>query len=385
MKKKELLKIYLSILFISCIYFGLFAVFFSILHSPAIALISIVFVSYVSWKRGAVAGLVLSTLNFLWNSVAFTFITSGLAISKEAFISIGVHIGVSFLLGYFGRLARNLRMEVEERKKAEALLITYQNELEERVEARTSELEKAREKLHQAEKMEAIGQLAGGIAHDFNNYLNIIIGCSGLLSEKIAASAQSLDLARKIEQSAKMASELTSQLLTFARKKKFELKPIDLADLVGKLIPLLSRGVKKEITIIHNAEAQLPAILADAAQIQTALLNLGLNANDAMENGGTLTFTTKAIKVTPDFCSATGIGCNPGDYVGVAVSDTGCGIQPEVLSHLFEPFFTTKAEGKGTGLGLATVYGIAQGHKGDVFVETQHGKGSTFTMLFPTM
>ncbi len=385
MKRKEILKNTFSLFFVSCIYTTLLFALFSLLHSSAIALISIVFVSYISWKQGTIAGLTLSAFNFIGNGFTFRILAPELvqSFTVEAATSIGVHIGVSFLLGYFGKLAGELRKEVEARRQTEALLKKYQNELEERVEVRTRELEKTNEKLHQAEKMEAIGQLAGGIAHDFNNYLNIILGYSTLLVDKLDAHSPENDFAQKIEKTAQTASELTSQLLTFARKKKYELQSINLNDLVNELIPLLSRGVKKNITIQHITESEIPLIRGGTAQIQNALLNLALNARDAMENGGTLIFATKTIQVTPEYCRDNGISCKPGSYIGVSVSDTGSGIEPDALNHLFEPFYTTKAEGKGTGMGLAAVYGIAQSHRGAVFAETALGKGTTFTMLFP--
>jgi signal transduction histidine kinase len=269
------------------------------------------------------------------------------------------------------------------RIQAETLLKKYQNELEERVASRTRELEKANEMLRQAEKMEAIGQLAGGIAHDFSNYLNIILGYSSLLVETLDKKAKENDYAQKIETAAERASELTSQLMTFARKKKFESQIVNINDVVKELLPLFSTSVKNTIAINIVADPKLPMIRGGATQIQNALLNLAVNARDAMGQGGTITFATQAVQVTSDYCRENGISCPPGRYVAVSVSDTGTGIPPEVLSRMFEPFFTTKEEGKGTGMGLAAVYGIAQSHQGAVFAKTKLGKGTTFTMLFP--
>jgi signal transduction histidine kinase len=380
-----MLKNIFSLFLLSCIYFGMFFGLFSLFHSSAITLISVIFVSYVSWKQGTIAGLTLFAFNFCWNGVTFGILSPELLLplTPEAFISAGVQIGLVLLLGYFGQLARKLRKEVEVRIQAETLLKKNQNELEERVETRTRELEKANEKLHQAEKMEAIGQMAGGIAHDFSNYLSIILGYSALLVETLDEGTKEKEHALMIEQTVQRASELTSQLLTVARKKKFESQLINLNDAVNELIPLFSRSVNKNITIKHISEPEIPLIRGGPTQIQNALLNLALNACDAMEHGGTLTFTTETILVTPAYCRDKGITCQTGTYVGVAVADTGCGIEPEVFNHIFEPFFTTKEEGKGAGMGLAAVYGIAQSHGGAVFASTQVGKGTTFTLLFP--
>jgi signal transduction histidine kinase len=383
MDRMKILKNTFNIFLISCLYLVIFIGLYAFLKSPAVVLISIVFVSYISWKRGTAAGLTLSMFNFFWNTAAFNLISWGEKFPIEGYISIAIHAGVSFLLGYFGKLEKNLRREVEIRKQTEAQLKEYQNELELRVEARTRELEKANEKLHQAERMETIGQLAGGIAHDFNNYLNIILGYSSLLIANLDTLPSEKESAEKIEEAATSASELASQLLTFARKKKFELQPVDITDEVDRMIPLLTRGVKKTVTIKHVAEPDIPIIQGGPSQIQNALINLGLNANDAMMDGGTIMFSTKNIEVTPDYCHNYGIACSPGKYVGIAVSDNGTGIEPMAINHLFEPFFTTKPEGKGTGMGLAAVYGIAKSHQGAVFVETELGKGTTFTMLFP--
>jgi signal transduction histidine kinase len=363
----------------------MFFILYSFMNSSAAAIISIVFVSYVSWTYGTAAGLTLSLFNFLWNAVTFPMIAPALTktINREVIISLGVHIGISFLLGYFGKLAAGLRKEVEVRIQAETLLKKYQNELEERVASRTRELEKANEMLRQAEKMEAIGQLAGGIAHDFSNYLNIILGYSSLLVETLDKKAKENDYAQKIETAAERASELTSQLMTFARKKKFESQIVNINDVVKELLPLFSTSVKNTIAINIVADPKLPMIRGGATQIQNALLNLAVNARDAMGQGGTITFATQAVQVTSDYCRENGISCPPGRYVAVSVSDTGTGIPPEVLSRMFEPFFTTKEEGKGTGMGLAAVYGIAQSHQGAVFAKTKLGKGTTFTMLFP--
>lgn len=380
-----MLKRITALFLISCVYFAVFYIALFFVHSSVIPVIGIVLVSIVSWRRGTIAGIILTVFCFFWNGLGFRILAPEFANTffPDGVISFGVHIGVSFLLGYFGGMAKNLHKEVEIRKQTEISLKQLQNELKQRVERRTRELEKANDRLRQAEKMEAIGQLAGSMAHDFNNYLNIILGYSAMLTTTLGAKAQEHEYAQTIEKTAQTAAELTSQLLTFARKKKYKMQPVNLNDLIKELIPLLSSALKRDFTIIRVAEPEIPLIPGGADQIKNALLNLCLNARDAMKNGGTLTITTKTVRVTPDYCRDNGITCQTGTYAGVAVTDTGSGIEPDVLNHLFEPFFTTKEEGKGTGMGLAAVYGIAQSHKGAVFAETQVGKGTTFTMLFP--
>ena len=373
------------ILAFSLVYFVLLYVALHFVRSSALSTIGIVFVSYIAWRNGAVAGLALVALNHLWTSTAFLILAPEFTRSypPEAIISILVHVGVALLLGYFGRLAADLRKEIEVRKMAEASLMLLQNELEQRVETRTRELDKVNEFLTQARKMEAIGHLAGSIAHDFNNYLNIILGYSALLVKKLEPNSPPRDWAINVEKAAATAAELTSQLLAFSRKKKFPVRPVNLNTLIEELIPLLSSAVKHSITISHVADAQLPVFEGGVDQIKSALLNLGLNARDAMKNGGALTISTKTVDVTEAYCRKHGLTCPTGTFASVSVADTGTGIEPEAFKHLFEPFFTTKDEGKGTGMGLAAVFGIAQNHHGAVFAETELGSGTTFTMLFP--
>jgi signal transduction histidine kinase len=370
----------LSLVFLVCL-LGLYSLF----HSTALAVISVVFVSYASWKAGVKAGITLVAMNFLWTSLSLQLVVPKIdkAIPIEASISIAIQVGVAFLLGYFGKVASDLHKEIEIRKQTEAMLKKYQTDLEAMVETRTNELAKANERLHQAEKMEAIGQMAGGVAHDFNNYLNIIIGYNELLLSTLNKEEKGLEYASQIEKAAQSASELTSQLLTFSRKNKFTMEPVDGNQLIVNLIPLITRAMRKNITINFIQKPFIPLFSGNATQIQNALINLALNARDAMENGGVLTFSIEAIQVTSEYCQNKGISCPLEKYVGVSITDTGSGIPPEVFPHLFEPFFTTKEEGKGTGMGLAAVYGIARSHNGAVFAETEIGNGSTFTILFP--
>ena len=372
------------IFLLSAIYLAIICVFLNFTNLISASLIGIIFVCYISWKKGTTAGILLTLLNHLGNSVAFHFVAPEFLTSySSALISLVVNIGISFLLGYFGELAINLRKEIEKRKEVEKTLRELQNELEKRVEQRTNELKKANELLFQARKMEVIGQLSGTIAHDFNNFLNIILGYSTILSETLDSETPSYKYAQNIENAARTAAEMTSQLLTFARKKEFCTQPIDLNVLVKEMIPLLSNLIKDGITVKHVAEAQLPLFQGGVDLIKSAILNLCLNARDAMKGGGTLTLTTKAVDVTTEFRHIHHINCVEGLYSSIAVSDTGPGIDEKVMSRLFEPFFTTKDEGKGTGMGLAAVYGIIQSHQGAVYVESALGKGTTFCMLFP--
>ncbi|MBN1756868.1 MAG: hypothetical protein JW863_01035 [Chitinispirillaceae bacterium] len=387
MKYIKILKQIAFLFLLSFLFFGVYYLLFSLTRSTATALASIVLISFVSWSKGITAGLILSLFNILWINTSLLLIAPDLTrpYPADAFIGSAIHIVFSFVGGTFGNLSRKLRFEIEERKKAEALLKQYQSELEERVEERTKELQNAYEKLHQSEKMESIGQLAGGIAHDFKNYLTIILGYSSLLLKKLEPASQEFTFANQIETSGQNALELTSQLLTFARREKFTPRPLDVNKLVTDVIALLSKSIGKNITLESKTAPSLPRISGGNSQIQNALLNLMLNARDSMENGGILTVTTGTIEVTDSYCDENGISCTAGKYCSITVGDTGSGIPPDILPHIFEPFYTTKNVGEGTGMGLAAVYGTLKSHHGAVFVKSEEGKGTVFTLLFPVL
>jgi signal transduction histidine kinase/ActR/RegA family two-component response regulator len=252
----------------------------------------------------------------------------------------------------------------------------------ERLEQDAAERLRAEERLRQAEKMEAIGQLAGGVAHDFNNLLTGILGCASAIAEEAPAGGETRDAARTIEQAARRAAELTGQLLGFARRGKLLLAPVELDGAVREAVRLLERTLDPRIVVDVRLQAAGAAALGDAGQLQQAILNLALNARDAMEAGGTLSFATEV--TTRDAAQlADHPEIRPGAFVALTVGDTGAGIPESIRDRIFEPFFTTKAAGRGTGLGLATVYGIAANHGGWVELESEEGKGTRFTLLLP--
>jgi PAS domain S-box-containing protein len=245
----------------------------------------------------------------------------------------------------------------------------------------------ARKKLEQqflqAQKMEVVGQLAGGIAHDFNNILTAIIGYQHLLSARIEDEKARRYL-EQLENLAEKASALTHDLLTFSRKqeKAFNPQAIDLNNVLEKLEKMLKRLIGEDIefeTVLH--EGHLP-VMAVANQLEQVLMNLAANARDAMSNGGLLTVKTDVLEITADFVRMHGFG-TPGKYVLLSVSDTGAGMDEQTRSRVFEPFFTTKEVGKGTGLGLATVYGIIKQHNGHISVCSEPGEGTTFQIYLP--
>jgi two-component system CheB/CheR fusion protein len=239
------------------------------------------------------------------------------------------------------------------------------------------------DQLRHAEKMQAVGQLAGGIAHDFNNQLSGVLGYADILREEAEGNPLLVEYADNIIVAAKRASDLTSQLLAFSRKGKFLNTTVDMHRVVFEAANLLQRSIDKRIVIRQELRANPPTTMGDPTQLQNAVLNLALNARDAMPDGGKLTFATDTAELDEEACRARSLAVAPGRYLQVSVADTGVGIDGQIMERIFEPFFTTKERGRGTGMGLAAVYGTVKSHGGAVTVESQPGRGSTFVLHLP--
>ena len=236
--------------------------------------------------------------------------------------------------------------------------------------------------LFQAHKMEAVGTLAGGIAHDFNNILQAISGYTQILMLDKAPDSPEHRTLRAIEKSSLRASELTRQLLIFGRKVESELRIVDLNHEVRQVARILERTLPKMIAVEVRLEEALPAIKGDPVQLEQTMMNLGVNARDAMADGGRLRFETGLVRLDRETCRNHWVS-KPGTYVRLSVSDTGHGIDTETMRRIFEPFYTTKETGKGTGLGLSMVYSIVQGHGGEIACTSEPGRGTTFDIYFP--
>jgi len=238
--------------------------------------------------------------------------------------------------------------------------------------------------LFQAQKMEAVGTLAGGIAHDFNNLLQVIQGYTEVLQNDVGRNKASFEALQKIHRSAKRGADLTRQLLTFSRKVQSERRPLDLNREVEQVKKLLEHTIPKMIEIeLHLSES--PAVVsADPIQVEQAIMNLAVNAKDAMPEGGKIVIETERVRLTEQFCK-THLGARPGEYVLLSISDTGHGMNREILEHVFEPFYTTKDVGRGTGLGLAMVYGIVKNHGGYILCYSEVSTGTTFKIYLPAM
>jgi two-component system cell cycle sensor histidine kinase/response regulator CckA len=254
--------------------------------------------------------------------------------------------------------------------------------MERRARGRAEEdLRKSEEQVRQSQKLEAIGRLAGGVAHDFNNHLTIIIGYCQLLMDRKGPVEAGHNEVGIIKDAAVRAASLTRQLLAFSRKQVLEARVLDLNTILTSLNPMLQRLIGEDVQLLLSLDPKLGKVKADPSQIEQVIMNLVVNARDAMTNGGTLTIETA--NANPDKADVARFSGRPGSCVRLTVSDTGVGMEPDIQAHIFEPFFTTKTADKGTGLGLATVYGIVQQSGGCISIRSAVGQGTTVHIYIP--
>ena len=244
-----------------------------------------------------------------------------------------------------------------------------------------TELVQLREQLFQAQKMETLGTLAGGIAHDFSNLLTAILGAAGLLRDALPKGTDDYESAASIEQAAERGSQLVRQLLTISRRQPAGREPVNLNDIVREAAALIQRTFPRDMTLVTNPAPDLHTIQGDPSQMHQVIMNLAVNARDAMDGGSTLTITTENVTLNADDPFAQGLKAGP--CVALTVADTGHGIPPQDRPHIFEPFFTTKSDPQGTGLGLSTVYAIVAQHGGRITFDTEVGEGTTFRIILP--
>ncbi|HEX9348956.1 MAG TPA: response regulator [Gemmatimonadales bacterium] len=274
------------------------------------------------------------------------------------------------------RWFQTIKMPLRSPEEGTATLLGVSTEITER--------KRLEEQLLQSQKMEAVGQLAGGVAHDFNNILTAIVGYTDLLAAELGTNVQQLEDLEEIRKAARRAAALTRQLLAFSRKQVLEPRIIDVNGVVLNLDKMLRSLISENIELKTVLADDLAAARADPNQIEQVIMNLAINARDAMPEGGTVTIETRNATLD-DAYAAQHVSVIAGEYVMLAVTDTGCGMDEKTQSRIFEPFFTTKPAGRGTGLGLSTVYGIVKQTGGNIWLYSEPGKGTTFKIYLPAI
>jgi two-component system cell cycle sensor histidine kinase/response regulator CckA len=272
---------------------------------------------------------------------------------------------------------------IDDEQQFQGAVVVFQDVSERRRAERT--LIETEHLLHQSQKLEAIGTMTGGIAHDFNNLLTAVLGYKELAVRRLGPDPHAaLECLDNIGKAGTRAAELTKKLLAFSRRQKLDRRVIDLNESIAEILGLLSRVIGADIELVFNRAEELQPVYADPVQIEQVVMNLCVNARDAMPRGGRLVIETSATELDEFYCRRHP-NCTPGKYTLIVVSDTGEGIDAETLERIFDPFFTTKDVNKGTGLGLSTVYGIVRQHGGMINVYSEPGRGTTFKVLLPVV
>jgi signal transduction histidine kinase len=367
-QKPNYLKQTLIPILIFCLYTLAQYLLLKSINNQAAFILGIVPIMIFSWWYGykwtILIGFSVAVIQAFLHQAVFQSLTAVVFLSGTVATLTVTFLGV--LLARMKNLTRKVNAQIELMKRAEKEKIELQ------------------EQLHQSQKMEALGQLAGGIAHDLNNILGGISGYSEMISTHFSHIDGKLDkYATAINNACQRAGEMTTNLLAFARKKRFELLPIDIHSLIKNSIQLLQHTIDKRITISLDLTAASFIVIGDSTQLQNSFINLALNSRDAMPEGGELAFYTENIEIDDQFTKSRPFQIQKGPYVLIRVSDSGTGMEKETVDRAFDPFFTTKSQGKGTGLGLSIVFGCVKGHGGFIEIDSSPGKGCRMKMYLP--
>jgi DNA-binding response OmpR family regulator len=340
--------------------------------------IPVIFITALTETVEKVKGLKVGGLDYITKPFA----------AEEVLARVGVHLRLRELTERLEEKVRErtveLEHEIKERRKAQDALQAQTNELlvtEEMLRVQIAEYENSQNQLQQAQKMEAVGRLAGGVAHDFNNMLTIIFGHTQLALMEADLSPKLHEHLSTIQSAAGKSADLTRHLLAFARKQIIAPIVLDLNEAVSGMLKMLQRLIGEDIHLVWKQGVPLWPVMIDPTQIDQILANLCVNARDAITDSGTITIETVNITIDKEYADQ--MDFLPGDYVKLVLSDNGIGMNKNVLAHIFEPFYTTKGVGKGTGLGLATVFGIVKQNNGYINVYSESGVGTTFTIYLP--
>lgn len=366
--------LYTGIIF--CLFFGYAFIRLRVIYSAlAGGLLTAAYIAVVTWRYAAGDAIVLNNIPYI----------------------VGLNL-LGLLIGYSVEwTARHNFLLISDLNQAQDELQRSHNLLEQRVKERTAELEatnrvlvkgreerrRLEEQFRQAQKMEAVGRLAGGVAHDFNNLMSIVVGYSDVGLMNMGPDDPLRKNLEEIKKAGESAAAVTHQLLAFSRKQVFKVKVFSLNEVITGVDEMLRRLIGEDIKIKALLSLDLAPMRADPGQMEQVLMNLVVNARDAMPEGGRLTIETA--NATPDEVRGRTVEMEPGAYVKLSVSDTGHGMDAETRDRIFEPFFTTKEKGRGTGLGLATVYGVVKQSGGYIWVDSEPGQGTAFNLYFPAI
>jgi signal transduction histidine kinase len=366
----------------------LFTTLFQLTHRTTVASTGVIWAAVLGWRFGKVTGTLATILLTITTTLVLAFNDRAIFVSSthaiDPYSGSIIQMLIGFLSGMLSDLVHKLRDEIAYRKKIEKELNDYKDNLENIIRKKTDELTIKNEYLRQVEKMDALGQLASGIAHDFKNILFAINGYATLIQKKtVDSTLQKYSV--KILEASEMVSKLIGNMLSFTRNESHEMLCLDIHTVINNTIHLLEHSISKQISLSCQLDAESHEVNGNSAMLQNVFLNMGINAKDAIESEGKISFKTQNRVFNENDVPVVINKVSPGEYIVVSIEDTGKGINETIIHKIFEPFFTTKEKGKGTGMGLATSYTTIKEHHGLIDVKSRIGQGTTFEIYLPVL